>query len=458
MAKSYSVTGRLVLALAVPLLVFFAATVIVLDDDYRRLADDSMRARLEEQLEVLISAVRLEADGRVNLSVGEPDVRGVVASPSRFASIRDAQGIPLWQSRSLVRAGFDLGPVPAEGPGRFSYRLQRNGERLAVYSRGRLLENAPGPAVLLAFSVAEDTAAQRQQRQRFREALIGGFGGLALLLLTALAWGLRRGLEPLRRLEREIAQLEGGARTALSGPWPRELAGVAENLNTLLESERSRIARYRDSLGNLAHGLKTPLAVMRAALASGRESVAAVNEQIDRMTKIIDHQLQRAAGGGAAALGQVPVAVAPLAAELRAALLRVHGAKDLLIELEIEPGSGFAGDGGDLTELLGNLLDNACKWSRSRVRLRAGIEASAPPALRLHLSVEDDGPGIAPADRERVLGRGVRADEGQPGHGLGLAMVRETVALYGGQLEIDRSELGGARLTLRLPGRAIGAT
>ncbi|HEX9139774.1 MAG TPA: hypothetical protein VF848_08285, partial [Steroidobacteraceae bacterium] len=205
MAQSYSVTGRLVLALAVPLLLFFAATVIVLDDDYRRLADDSMRARLEEQLEVLISAVKLDSDGRVNLSAQEPDVRGVVASPSRFASVRDAQGVPLWQSRSLVRAGFDLGAVPPQGPGRFAYRLQRNGERLAVYSRGRLLDNAAGSSVLLAFSVAEDTAAQRLQRQRFREALIGGFGGLALLLLTALAWGLRRGLEPLRRLEREIA-------------------------------------------------------------------------------------------------------------------------------------------------------------------------------------------------------------------------------------------------------------
>src|SRR5271154_5666742 len=317
MTQSYSVTRRLVLALAVPLLVFFAATVVVLDDDYRRLADDSMRARLEEQLEVLISAVRLEADGRVNLSVGEPDVRGVVASPSRFASIRDAQGVPLWQSRSLVRAGFDLGPAPVEGPDQFSYRLQRNGERLAVYNRSRLLGSAPGPGVLLAFSVAEDTTAQRLQRQRFREALIGGFGGLALLLLTALAWGLRRGLEPLRRLEREVAQLEDGTRTALSGPWPRELAGVAGNLNTVLESERSRIARYRDSLGNLAHGLKTPLAVMRAALASGHEIAAPVNEQIDRMTKIIDHQLQRAAGGGAAALGQAPVPLAPLAAELR---------------------------------------------------------------------------------------------------------------------------------------------
>jgi two-component system, OmpR family, sensor histidine kinase PhoQ len=457
MAHSYSVTRRLVLALAVPLLVFFAATVIVLNDDYRRLADDSMRARLEEQLEVLISAVKLDADGRVNLSVVEPEVRGVIASQTRFASVRDAQGTPLWQSRSLARAGFDLGPVPPEGPGQFSYRLQRKGERLAVYSRGRLLDNAPGPGVLLAFSVAEDTTAQRLQRQRFREALIGGFGGLALLLLTAIAWGLRRGLEPLRRLEQEIAQLEGGTRTALSGPWPRELAGVAENLNTVLASERSRIARYRDSLGNLAHGLKTPLAVMRAALASGREIAGPVNEQIDRMTKIIDHQLQRAAGGGAAALGQAPVALAPLAAELRAALLRVHGSKDLLMEVEIEPDTGFAGDSGDLTELLGNLLDNACKWSRSRVRLRAGIDTQAPPAQRLWLSVEDDGPGIAATDRERVLGRGVRADEDRPGHGLGLAMVRDTVALYGGQLDIDRSELGGARLALRLPGRVIGA-
>jgi two-component system sensor histidine kinase PhoQ len=143
--------------------------------------------------------------------------------------------------------------------------------------------------------------------------------------------------------------------------------------------------------------------------------------------------------------------------ELRSALLRVHAQKDLQIDLEIEPQAAFLGDAGDLIELLGNLLDNACKWCRSRIQLIVRVDPESVLARRLVLIVQDDGPGIAPQDRERVLGRGVRADEHAPGHGLGLAMVSDTVAQYGGDLAIGVSEsLGGARLDLRLPGRLGG--
>jgi len=131
----------------------------------------------------------------------------------------------------------------------------------------------------------------------------------------------------------------------------------------------------------------------------------------------------------------------------------VYGHKDLSLELAVAPGTHFVGDRGDLTELLGNTLDNACKWCRSRVRLSCAIEESAEPRERLTLAIEDDGPGISEADRARVLERGVRTDQSVPGHGLGLAMVHDTVDLYGGRLSIDTSPLGGARVTVRLPGR-----
>jgi two-component system sensor histidine kinase PhoQ len=249
-------------------------------------------------------------------------------------------------------------------------------------------------------------------------------------------------------MEREIHEVEEARRESLGGGYPRELAGVAGNLNALLIGERKRVARYRDTLGNLAHSLKTPLAVMRAEGATGT-----VSAEIDRMSGIIDHQLKRAAASGGALLGQAPVEVAHVAAELRATLLRVYASKDLVIELAVAPGAQFIGDRGDLTELLGNLLDNACKWCRSRVRFSATIDESAGSRERLCLVVEDDGPGISAHNRARVGQRGVRADEKVPGHGLGLAMVHDTVDLYGGRLTIEASALGGARFTLRLPGR-----
>jgi len=171
------------------------------------------------------------------------------------------------------------------------------------------------------------------------------------------------------------------------------------------------------------------------------------------MSGIIEHQLKRAAASGGALLGQATVDVAQVAAELRGALLKVYANKDLSLELAVAPGTQLVGDRGDLTELLGNILDNACKWCRSRVRLTAGSDESADPRERLSLVMEDDGPGISEADRARVLERGVRADQNVPGHGLGLAMVHDTVDLYGGRLSIDTSPLGGARVTVRLAGR-----
>jgi two-component system, OmpR family, sensor histidine kinase PhoQ len=284
--------------------------------------------------------------------------------------------------------------------------------------------------------------------------MFGWFTGLMALLLVVLAALLRWVLAPVRRLEREIHAVEEGRSEVLGGGYPRELSGVASNLNTLLIGERKRVARYRDTLGNLAHGLKTPLAVMRSSL-SGEVAgnVNTLGTEIDRMSDIIAHQLKRAAASGGVLLGQAPVDIMQLAVDLRAALLKVYGGKDLSLELAIQPESQFIGDRGDFTELLGNLVDNACKWCKSRVRVTVLVDEHAGARERLSLVVEDDGPGISEEDRARVGQRGVRTDESVPGHGLGLAMVHDTVDLYGGSLTIDSSPLGGARFSLRLPGR-----
>ena len=192
---------------------------------------------------------------------------------------------------------------------------------------------------------------------------------------------------------------------------------------------------------------------MRQSLGSGATSKDALNIEIDRMSGIIEHQMKRAAASGGVLLGQAPVDLAPIVSELRVALLKVYGNKDLLFETAIDPQAQFIGDRADLTELLGNLLDNACKWAKSRVRIAVSVNEEAGSRAALHLVVDDDGPGIAEVDRARVLERGGRADEAMPGYGLGLSMVHDTVALYGGSLRIDSSSFGGARLELALPGR-----
>ena len=187
------------------------------------------------------------------------------------------------------------------------------------------------------------------------------------------------------------------------------------------------------------------------ATAAASLAAASINDQVQVMSALVNHHLKRAGSGGVT-LGQPLVALAPIAQQLRLALLKVHARKDLLIELALPADLGFAGDPDDLYEMLGNLMDNAAKWCRGHVRVSATVDLAA---RRLCLQVDDDGPGIAPADRERVLQRGVRADQQVPGHGLGLAMVLEQAGLYGGSLQLAEADLGGLQVQLQLPGGSM---
>ncbi|MGH8308826.1 MAG: ATP-binding protein [Steroidobacteraceae bacterium] len=453
--RAPSLSRRLLASVSLPLVLFFGLTILVLDVNFRELSERALRDLLDAQMVALIAAAEPQPDGAIAPLARGLETRLTTPGSGLYAEIRTPGQAPLWRSPSTAGAFIDFGPLESPGGRSFRYAVLPDRTRVAIASRGISFEEE-GRAFELTFGVATSMAPYEEQLWSFRSQLFGWFLGLTLLLLGTLGVLLRWVLAPVRRLEREITHVEEGRRDMLGEAYPRELSGVATNLNALLVGERKRVSRYRDTLGNLAHSLKTPLAVMRSALgasAGGSRDPAALNAQIDRMTRIIEHQLKRAAASGGALLGQAPVHVAPIAAELRSTLLKVYGAKDLGLELAVPADVQFVGDRGDLVELLGNLLDNACKWCRSRVRLTVRVEPSARARMRLTLVVEDDGPGIADDDRARVLERGVRADESAPGHGLGLAMVRDTVELYGGTLTISRSALGGACVELRLPGR-----
>jgi two-component system sensor histidine kinase PhoQ len=430
--------------------------VVALDSIFRESASRAMRERLDQEIIALVTAAELTDEGRMEVRLLDPESRLNLRQSGQYAQIRNQRGHVLWPSPSLAGTGLDFGPALAAGRTQYGERQLTNGARIAVLSRGLEWDYAPGNSAELVFSVGEDLTSQQARLDSFRRQLSLWFAGLTVLLLAVLGWLLQRVLRPVRRLEQEIAEVESGQRGQLGAGFPRELAGVARSLNALLRSEQQRIARYRDTLGNLAHSLKTPLAVMRSALASGADMRAGINLEIDRIAQIVDHQLKRAATSGGTTLGQLAVPIAPLAADLRTTLLKVHAQKDLAIETTIAAGAGFVGDRGDITELLGNIMDNACKWCRSTVHLRVTLDERLPPEQCLQILVEDDGAGIALADRSRVLARGVRADERAPGHGLGLAMVADTVAMYGGELAIEQSAaLGGASLQISLPGRQL---
>jgi two-component system, OmpR family, sensor histidine kinase PhoQ len=449
----HSLSRRLLVSVAVPLALFFGVMMLVLDSGFRTLSERQLHALLNAQIVTLIAAAEPNPAGGYDAPLKGLDTRLATPGSGLYAQIRSSNH--LWRSPSTADVPIDFGAPLAQGEREFSYGMVGH-ERVAIESRGISFQDDPKQSHPLTFSVAVSLTPYEEQLWLFRSRMLGWFTGLMLLLLLSLAALLRRVLAPLRRLEREIHEVEEGRSEMLGTGYPRELSGVARHLNALLVGERKRVARYRDTLGNLAHGLKTPLAVMRSALSIDVESGSSrtIGTEIDRMAGIIEHQLKRAAASGGALLGQAPVAVAPLAAELRSALLKVYSRKDLSIELAIQEGSHFIGDRGDLMELLGNLIDNACKWCRSRVRVAVTLEQGrAGGRDNLTLVVEDDGPGIAEEDRAKILERGVRTDEKVPGHGLGLAMVHDTVDLYGGKLVVDASPMGGARFSLSLPGK-----
>ena len=454
-----SLTRRLLLTVFAVIVVFFALTVFLLDMLFRDAAEGSLREVLDAQMVALVAAA--DPDGPESVTpTALLDTRFDTPGSGLYAEIRSGSGETIWRSQSVTGAEVQFGP-PLEGGARsfFFTEVADRAVRLAVASRGIVWDDLHGQPARFTFSVASSLEDYDALINSFRQQLVGWFAGLALLLLATLMIVVRWLSRPMRQLVREIKEIEGGSRDQMSDVWPLELTPVTSNLNALLESERTRIKRYRDTLGNLAHSLKTPLAVMRQSLekdngANEAAPKAALNAEIDRMTEIIEYQMKRAATSGGVLLGQAPVDLAPIIVELRVALLKVYGNKDMSFETSIPADAQFIGDRNDLTELLGNLLDNACKWSKSRVRVAAKVDGWADSRRALEIVIEDDGNGIAEADRAKVLQRGGRADESTPGHGIGLSMVHETVELYGGAMRIDASELGGARFVLELPGRS----
>jgi two-component system sensor histidine kinase PhoQ len=289
----------------------------------------------------------------------------------------------------------------------------------------------------------------------FRRALWGYLGLAALLLVLVQVLVLRWSLLPLRSVEKELARVRQGQSQRLSGQHPRELESITESINSLIESERSHLERSRNTLSDLAHSLKTPLAVLRSRLdadashAELREEVAA---QVQRMNEIVSYQLSRAARSGHA-LYSAPIPIEPRAEEIVAGLEKVYAGKGVLCEFEIDASARFHGELGDLQELLGNLLENAFKWARRRVLLSVQVEgASSNRRPGVIFVVDDDGPGIPDEQVERLLQRGVRGDERVQGHGIGLSIVQDIVAAYRGELTVERSsELGGGRFRVRFP-------
>ncbi len=452
-ARPASLSARLLVTTTILLCAAFALTTVLLDALFRQLSENAIRDILDVQVLALIGAAEPGDDGRLTFPQPLPDPRLASLGSGLYAEIVDPVGSRVWRSPSAIGIGLADGLQVGSGERIFTRRTLAAGTDVLVLGVGITWELVGDVAYGFQVFVAEDLEAYTRQLAWYRQRLMLWFGVVVAGLLIVIAALLRWGLRPLRRMAGEIAAIESGDAAFLSEDYPRELAGVARNMNLLVKSERQRIGRFRTTMDDLAHSLKTPLAVMRTELSGPEPDAGTLREQALRMQGVVDYQLRRAAATGPRGLAPEPVRLGPIARDIASSLRKIHQDKDVQFELHDADGVSYAAEQGDCYELLGNLMDNAWKWCRAgvTVTLARHDDASGRPALVL--AVADDGPGIRTADAERVLSRGARADRrgDVPGQGIGLAVVAELVELYGGTIDIGRADAGGARVVIELP-------
>ena len=447
-----SLNARLLISVSVLLLFFFGVTIVVLDTAFRSAGEQAQADILDGHLMAILAAAEATDDGGLELPPDLQEPRFGAIGSGLYAELRGDESEPVWRSRSALGVDIPVGEQPQSGVRLFLNEMLADGTLVLTLSLAVQWELPDGNYRPFVFKVAESLESFNAQVAQFRRQLFGWFAAVALIMLLSISVLLRHLLRPLRQIENEIGEIEQGKRASLSGQFPTELTGVARNMNLLIDSERGRSERYRNTLDNLAHSLKTPLAAIRSLLDQEEAGKVAgkVNEQIDRMDEIVRYQLRKPANLQAKNLVLVHVPVAPEIERLVAGLSKVYHDKSPHIESVIDDEMEFRGDSGDFLEVAGNLLDNACKWCERRVRITIRYPGEGDGRNGMVLCVEDDGQGIPANTADALLQRGTRLDESTPGHGIGLAVVKEIAESYGGKLEIADSELGGAKFCVRI--------
>lgn len=437
-----SITRRLVTSSLMILAGFLGLAGIALDRAYRASAETALRQQLQAHVYTLLSAAGEDEQGRMRL----PDTLTAPAfnqpDSGLYAEVDGEMAGYRWRSASLL--GRQQRLVTPSRPGETRFRLTGP---LAVFDQGIAWDDDFGEPIPYSLTVAMDSHALNAQQAGFRETLWLWLGGVALILLGAQVVLVRWGLAPLRDMSTALRRIEHGDSHRIEGPVPLELKSLTDNLNSLIQQNSARQERVRNSLADLAHSMKTPLAVLRGAAGQLDEVglKTQIDEQVQRIDQMVSYQRQRAAVAGTSGVSH-PILLAPILRRLCSTLDKVHHDRNLQCTLQVPEGLTLRADEGDLFELFGNLLENAYKHCSRQIRVTVRSQAHL-----LQASIEDDGDGIASEDRQRLLRRGERADQRHPGEGIGLAVASEIIELYGGTLHIDSSLLGGASLQLALP-------
>ena len=454
MRRALSLQTRLLWAASLALAAFLGVTGYALEQAFTKSALQSTRERLRSYVLSYIAGSDMNVRGTLILPEVPPEPQFDRPQSGLYAGVTGPDYD--WRSTSTLgrQIPFDIQLEP--GRTQFDGPIETNIGGVYRYAQGVAWEIGGGKEVKMTFFVAQSETALKRQVNVFRRTLFFHLGSAAAVLLLVQVLMLRWSLRPLRQVANDLGRVERGERDSLPDRYPRELSPLTSSINDVINNEREQRTRYRNTLGDLAHSLKTPLAVIRGQLdatSAGDDTRTTIAEQVQRMDDLVAYQLARAAASGHATFS-APIEIEKHAEAIVTGLEKVYAARGILCEFEIDAQARFYGETGDLLELLGNLLENAFKWAKGRVVLQ--VVRLNPAGTRrpgLDICVDDDGPGIPDDKVETLLKRGVRGDERVQGHGIGLSIVQDIVKAYNGSLKVSRSEtLGGARFDLRLLG------
>ncbi len=453
--RANSLALRLFLSATAWTVVILIVTTIVLSSFYRQAVERSFDRRLGVYLRTLIADIASPEDPSEKFpqSVSEPLFELPLSGWYWQVTRLDGGKPDLRASRSLWDGGLPRLPeqisAAVNGGVRQGYVMGPDEQKLRLVERNVDL----GEEGRYLVAVAGDAAEIEQEIHAFDRALAITFALLLLILLATTAFQIRFGLAPLKRISARLAAIRAGTADRLEGKFPVEIDSLARETNALLDANREIVERARTHVGNLAHALKTPLSVMvNEATARDDDPLSAkVREQANIMRDQIAHHLERARLAARLTVVGTVTEVSPVLQALARTMEKTHRGKGLAIKVEAPPDARFRGERQDLEEMVGNLVDNACKWAQGRVAVEVFCERPEPEKQLVHIVVDDDGRGLTPAEREQVAHRGRRLDETKPGSGLGLSIVVELANLYGGGLTLGAAPIGGLRAELVLP-------
>lgn len=444
MRRTLSLRWRLFAGTLAALVAALLVAGVALHALFRDHVTQQFQRDLGAQLDLLTARLEVDAQGRPVLPAQAlPDPRWQRPYSGLYWQIDRPPQAALLRSRSLWDTVLHL-PADTLADGAVHLHTGRGPQGQPLLMQERSVRWEGGAPLRLI--VAADSTPTLAAIAHFRGLLAGSLAVLALLLSGAAVAQVLVGLAPLRALGRALHAVRSGQTQQLEGRFPAEVQPLIDDFNGVLASRAELLARTRTQAGNLAHALKTPLAVLQqAAEAPSPDLPAVVREQVQRARRQVDAQLARARAAGTLGAPGQNAAVGPALQGLARVMRLVHAERGIVLSMP-QTDARVALDLNDLHDLLGNLLDNACKWAHRTVRAEV-VARGAQVRITLH----DDGPGIAPAAREAVLGRGTRLDEATPGSGLGLAIVADLVALYGGTLRLGESPDGGLAAEVTLP-------